>query len=481
MSETTTAAAVRAGLSHPIVDGDGHWIEYQPVMVEALRRIGGEAAVEGFNRFGRMIGSNVALTTAQRRARNMGHEAFWSVPTANTLDRATAMMPGLLNDRLDELGIDFTVLYPTQGLGIVNVRDDELRRAACHAYNTFIAEYFAPYGRRMTPAAVIPMFTPEEAIDALDHAVGTLGLKAAMFGSMIPRPVAEPDDPAATGPVWLDVLGLDSLYDYDPVWQRCVELGVSPSFHASGRGQGFGLRASPSNFSYNHIGHFAAADEAVCKALFFGGVTKRFPSLRFAFLEGGVSWACQLLHDITEHWELRHADALERTDPRRLDLAGLHELARRYGTEAMQRALGARAQRPANPVEGLVGGRPAPDDFAAAGIAKASDIAERFVKPFWFGCEAEDRLAAWAFKAEHNAFGARLQASLGSDIGHFDVTDMARVLPDAYELVEDGLLSSEDFRDFSFANSVRFFGGGNPRFFEGTSVQAEAAAVLAEG
>ena len=37
----------------------------------------------------------------------------------------------------------------------------------------------------------------------------------------------------------------------------------------------------------------------------------------------GVAWACQLLHDITEHWELRNADALHRTDPRNLDLARL--------------------------------------------------------------------------------------------------------------------------------------------------------------
>jgi predicted TIM-barrel fold metal-dependent hydrolase len=476
---TTTAAGIRGGLGHPVVDGDGHWVEYHPVITEAMRRVGGDVAAQGFASFGKMIGSNVALSTAERRARNMGHEAWWAVPTANTLDRATAMMPALLNERLDELGIDFTVLYPTQGLGVVNERDGDVRRAACRAYNTVIAEYFGPYSRRMTPAAVIPMFTPDEAMDALDHAVGELGLKVAMFGSMVPRLVDDPDDPRASGPIWLDVLGLDSAYDYDPVWQRCEELGISPSFHANGRGQGFGLRASPSNFSYNHIGHFAAADEAVCKALFFGGVTRRFPKLRFAFLEGGVAWACQLLHDITEHWELRRSEGLYRTNPRNLDYERLDELARRYGTEAMQAAIARRRNRPTSPAEGLVGGREAPDDFAACGIEQAEDITELFVKPFWFGCEAEDRLAAWAFKAENNAFGARLNAVFGSDIGHFDVTDMARVLPDAYELVEDGLMSAEDFRDFSFGNAVRFLGGGNPSFFAGTVVEAEAKAVLA--
>ena len=118
--------------------------------------------------------------------------------------------------------------------------------------------------------------------------------------------------------------------------------------------------------------------------------------------------------------------------------------------------------------------------FAACEITQASDIAELFVKPFWFGCEAEDRLSAWAFKSEHNAFGARLHASLGSDIGHFDVSNMATVLAEAHEMVDDGIMSDEDFRDFGFANSVRLFGGANPSFFEGTSVEVEAAAVLAQ-
>lgn len=42
----------------------------------------------------------------------------------------------------------------------------------------------------------------------------------------------------------------------------------------------------------------AAANEAVAKALFMGGVTRRFPDLKFSFLEGGVGWACQLLSDL---------------------------------------------------------------------------------------------------------------------------------------------------------------------------------------
>jgi hypothetical protein len=77
--------------------------------------------------------------------------------------------------------------------------------------------------------------------------------------------------------------------------------------------------------------------------------------------------------------------------------------------------------------------------------------------------------------------GARLNAIFSSDIGHFDVPDMAAVVPEAYELVEDGLIDDTDFRDFMFANPVRFWGEVNPDFFKGTAVEKHAAEVLRNG
>jgi hypothetical protein len=46
-----------------------------------------------------------------------------------------------------------------------------------------------------------------------------------------------------------DQLGLDSDYDYDPLWQKCRELGIAPTFHTGGRS--YGERNSPSNFTFN--------------------------------------------------------------------------------------------------------------------------------------------------------------------------------------------------------------------------------------
>ena len=47
--------------------------------------------------------------------------------------------------------------------------------------------------------------------------------------------------------------------------------------------------------------------------------------------------------------------------------------------------------------------------------------------------------------------------------------------------LEDGHITEDDFHDFVFANAVRLWGTQNPRFFEGTAVAKEAAALLKNG
>jgi len=477
------AAGLRAHLHHPIIDADGHWLEFGPTVREQLRKIGGDRAVDGFSLFGSQVAKELAMSVPERRAQRIAQQAFWGLPAKNTRDRATAMMPRLLYERMEELGLDFTVLYPTAGLGIPRLEDEELRRTTCRAFNIFSADYFRAFSDRMTPAAVIPTHTPEEAIEELEHAVKQLGLKVVMMGSMIRRPipaVAEKHADMAKVSVWFDALGLDSDYDYDPVWKKCVELGVSPSFHTGGRG--YGLRVSPTNFTYNHIGHFAVANEAVCKALFMGGVTRRFPQLKFAFLEGGVGWACQLYADLIGHWDKRNLEALEEVNPKNLNYKLLLELAEAYGGEGMAEVLRRReaALDTAVAPQGatITGGIDNLDDYAACQIKRPEDLRDLFMNNFYFGCEADDPMNAWAFNRRGNPFGAQLNALFGSDIGHFDVPDMTHVVPEAHELVDDGLISEDDFRDFVFANPVRFWGEANPNFFKGTAVEAEAAKLL---
>jgi len=412
----------------------------------------------------------------------VGMEAFWSSPSENVLDRATAMFPRLMYERLDDLGIDFSVVYPTAGLSFHRMQDDRLRRAICRAYNVYTAEQFRGLSDRIIPAAIIPMYAPEEALEELEFVVKQLGYKVVMVGGMMRRRVAalEAEQPEASKFVeWYDVVGLDSPYDYDAVWAKCLELKVAPSFHNGARS--ILLRNSPSNFCYNHIGHFASAGHAVAKAMFFGGVTRRFPQLNFAFLEGGVGWACMLYADLIGHWEKRNRQAIESTNPGKLDRARLLDYARKYASGTMAEAVGRGEGLEGDSHSTLTGGLQNLDDYFRCEIKAKSDIKELFVPRFYFGCEADDPSNAWAFNRKANPMGARLNAIFSSDVGHFDVPDMTEVVPEAYELVEDGLMDDSDFRDFMFGNAVRFWGEVDPDFFKGTVVEKAAFEVLAQG
>src|SRR6266581_5969698 len=271
----TEARKLHASLSHPVIDADGHWIEYGPVMREEFRRIGGEAAVEAFELASQRVPNSLKLSLPERRRRRVGQEAFWGSPSENVLDRATAMLPRLLYERLDDLGLDFSVVYPTAGLSYHRMQDTRLRRAICRAYHVFTADQFREFNDRIVPAAIIPMYTPEEAIEELEFASRQLGYKVMMMGSLIRRPIpalVEEHPEAAKFVEWYDPIAIDSEHDYDPVWEKLRELRIAPSFHNGARS--ILLRNSPSNFCYNHIGHFASASEAMAKALFFGGVTR---------------------------------------------------------------------------------------------------------------------------------------------------------------------------------------------------------------
>ncbi|MEE2761091.1 MAG: amidohydrolase family protein [Pseudomonadota bacterium] len=474
MDATTTSRArsIHDSLGHPVIDGDGHVLEPTMVLLDYVNQIAGPEFVTAFeNRI--------------RPFQNSGmKQIFWGQPSGpHTLDRATAILPKLYAERLEEAGIDFGVCYSTAILQLMHERNDEFRQVGHRALNTMLADTFAGVMDKLVPSMGIPMFTPEEAIAEIDFVTGELGMKAITVGTevQIAPPIIEKEAPHLREHIHeVYPVAMDSLRDYDPVWQKCLDLGLAVASHTSARGTIGGRRRSPTNYVFNHLGDFAQGGEYFCRCLFMGGVTRRFPGLNFAFLEGGVGFATQLYNDLFEHWEKRNVKKLRHDlDPATLDLDLLEEMAAKYGGDILTPEA-VRAQPRGNRMGGVVDGELEIDEFRALEIEKGSDIAELFAKPFYFGCEADDRLTAIAFDTRLNHEGAKLKAMFGSDIGHWDVTDMNDCVPDAYSLVEKGLLNEDEFRAFVFENPMSFFTDANPDFFKGTVVEEPVAKELAE-
>src|SRR5438094_40173 len=377
------SAKVRRQLDHPVIDGDGHWLEPMPIFLDYLKQVGGPSLVEHFKSKDVERGW-YAMTREERLDKRPFRPTWWGEP-ANTLDRATAMVPKLFYERLDDFGVDFCLLYTSLGLFHINNADEQIRRGVSRAVNLMNAEMFAPYKHRIAPAAVVPVYTPEGAI----------------------------------------------------------------------------------------------AEAAFARGLVFGGVGKRFPRLRFGLLEGGVGWACNLFTDLIAHWEKRSAEPMERhLRPTNLDKNLLKDLFTRFGGRAyedkMDELLASTSIVPPFKTNEELTEREyllqQLDDFAAAGVSSAAELKRQFVDHFYFGADADDPMTAWAFRDPH-----KLHPLFSSDVSHFDVTDMTEVLEEAWELVEHGMITRADFREFTFENAARLHTALNPDFFKGTVVEGAVA------
>lgn len=458
-----TSAEIRAALDHPVIDGDGHTLELHPALIPYIGAVGGGDMQRRFESL--LARAGVYPDLQQRRAERCEHPGFWMNSARTELDRATCYLPSLLAARLPELGYDFAVIYPSLGLNAFHVRDAELRRVFCRALNTFHADIFREHRRSLTPAMVIPLHDPQEGIRELEFVVGELGMKVALIPGYVERPLPG-------GGTWLDHFAIDSAHDYDPFWRAVLDRRVALACHQAG----ISRSVAPSSFVYGHIGHFVTGQLGLAKALVLGGVTHRFPQLRIAFLEGGVGWGLSLYGDLCGHWEKRNRRAVALCDPDRLDPEVMVELFARHACGPLRlspdlvRTFRHVADIAPDPELG-------PDEFAACGAGDLDDLRQRFVPNLFFGCEADDRFVPTALSS-HSPFGVRLGAFFGSDVGHWDAPDITAVLAEAHGLVERGFLGPAQFRDFTFTNTVRFYAGHDPGFFDGTAVADAARAVV---
>jgi len=463
---------VRAEVGHPIIDADGHMLELLDATHPHLREALGSARFEAWLARGSITKlSQRPRTTDERRRTRTPQGAWWGTQTVNVRDRATATLPALLHERMEEIGLDFAVLYPTNTLLTPAEEDPELRAGLCAGFNAYYADVYGPFSDRLAPAGMIPMHTPGEAIAELEHC-HRIGIKVVAFPEGLLRPLDEPAGPGCSPWLfpgqthWFDSFGLDSAHDYDPVWATCERLGYAVTFHG-GLTVRPGLHWSTTSYVANHVGQFAAEMYPLCKSLLFGGVTRRFPNLPFVFLECGVSWAVQMLGDTIEHWEKRNLEALDLLDPSRLDRDELGRYFRDYGGRLAE-LLG---DDPYRAVQALPihGSRPEqPDEFHAMGVSGPADITARFDQCY-FGCEADDRGIVTAFLPS-NPRGARLRPVFSSDMGHWDVTDIGGVVAESHELVERGFLTEGQWREVVFDNPARMLTQTNPGFFDGTRV-----------
>jgi hypothetical protein len=184
-----------------------------------------------------------------------------------------------------------------------------------------------------------------------------------------------------------------------------------------------------------------------------------------------------LLSGLLGAWEKRRYSQMEKhLRPLNIDQPELRRLIDEYGYDSLKAKADESMQ--ALKLEELTNRETESlDDYALLEVNSKAEMVELFSRNFYFGCEADDPTTAWAFDSR---MPGRLKAMLGSDISHWDVPDFTEVVPEVWEMVEHGLITEQDLRDFTFSNPVRLHGQMNPDFFKGTIVEEAATKEMVE-
>ena len=313
--------AIRESIDHPIIDSDGHLVEYLPLVRDFLSRDAGESVAKAFDRVTHSALPRVSVPSPGRPAA-AGHPRRRHLGTAGAQhagpgDRhaAGAVVPAARRARhrfrraLSDVRLD--------GDGAAE-RRTALRVRPC-------AEPLLRRGLRRLPGpARAGRGNPDLHPRGGDRRAGSRGR-----GARTQDGHARRHDPAAVrrvSPARRTVPDAGSTRSATTRCTTTTRCGAGARSSASRRpstpaGRAGAPACRPCNMSYNQVGNFAAADEGTCRSLVFGGVPMRFPQLRFAFQEGGVAWAAALLAGIAGHWEKRNAEAIQAYNPAYLDRA----------------------------------------------------------------------------------------------------------------------------------------------------------------
>lgn len=201
--------------------------------------------------------------------------------------------------RMDEQGVDRTLLFPTLASVIEErIKDDpDLIQAMVHAFNQWLFETWQfNYEDRIFATPVIFMGLVDKALEELDWVLER-GARCVLI-----RPAPVPGYQGGRSP---------GLPQFDPIWDRIQDAGILVGMHASDSGyhQIANMWESSSEFLPFQPSPFRMITQGkrpICDAMaamVCHGAFSRFPDLKVAAVENGANWVGPLLHDLGDAYD----------------------------------------------------------------------------------------------------------------------------------------------------------------------------------
>ena len=259
-------------LTLPVIDADGHLVESVSEMAEFMEpSIRGVALKPGRNRQG--VFPSLDGMHYPGEGQDAPSDKEPSRPRVNASDHRMGSGEDCLAF-VDKSGIDYTILYTSEGLSVGFIQLAEYAKRVCRAYNDYVAARYRNLSDKVLPVALLPLVDVKDAVAELRRAVLDLKLPGAMLPS--------------TG------LPLHLGHEYYwPVYQEAASLGAFLGIHG-GSNRGVGIDTY-SSMAASHVLHHPVPLMNAMVSLIYHGVLDAYPASRFAFLEGGCSWLVVLL------------------------------------------------------------------------------------------------------------------------------------------------------------------------------------------
>lgn len=180
--------------------------------------------------------------------------------------------------RLLDLWKDDTVadvLYPTAGLALLQLDDQEMQEACFRVYNDWLAEFCSTDPVRLIGHALIPCWNADVAVAEMERA-RSMGLKG--------------------GLIWTSPPTNDSFFDprYDKIWASAVALNMPMAIHTlGGQRESRQLSTFGASVESSYYISFRTRDEmqrSLCEMIVAGSF-ERHPELKIIGAEGGINYA----------------------------------------------------------------------------------------------------------------------------------------------------------------------------------------------
>ena len=148
---------IREQIDHPIIDGDGHIIEYLPLVRDILVDLAGPSVAERFDlvvnsgRLTQVLSPDERRAMALMRRAVVGHSDAQHARPRDRDAAAAAATNGSTRSASTSRS-----LYPTYGLTAIHLHRRRAAAGVSRAFNTYVAEVYAPYRDRIAPRRVHP-------------------------------------------------------------------------------------------------------------------------------------------------------------------------------------------------------------------------------------------------------------------------------------------------------------------------------------